>query len=244
MFPGSGLGTSSTLCVSVLNALYGLSGHRISTKALASKAIFVEREQLQWDGGIQDQYSAAYGGFRELTISRDRNVYVKELKFSAETIFELESSLVLFHTGQSRVSADVIASQNMVFNNQEASSKTKDAVDAMLWATERVDACVDMLLNDDVSGFLGVFVESWQKKKMLSPLITNNYIDELSSGVIEVGASGIKISGAGGGGVCVVVTPLQKRYKVLKFLYEYSNKFGGSILPFNVGRAGAKFKVI
>lgn len=220
---GSGLGSSSSVTVGVLNALYNFIGKTPNAEQLAKDAIDIEINKLKKPIGVQDQYIAAFGGLRFFSFSKSGRVDSKILSLPNGSLDDLDNSLMLFYTGITRKSAAVLnhVSKNL---NTEVLKKTKRLAEKGREHLERGQPeKVGNLLN-----------EYWQLKKSLSDQISNSQIDKMYSRAISAGAVGGKIAGAGGGGFLVLMVPSEKRKHVRKVLRNYLE------VPFRLEKDGSK----
>jgi D-glycero-alpha-D-manno-heptose-7-phosphate kinase len=198
---GSGLGGSSTLVVAALKAYAELLNSPIDDYDLAHTAWLIERKEAGLQGGTQDQYAAAFGGFNFMEFGGNGRVLVNPLRIRDSVVSELEASLLLFYTGASRDSSGIIAEQskNVTMGNQQAIQamhKIKEEALRMKEALLRADFC---LLHD-------VLQSSWQAKKLMASKIVNNRIEMLYERALANGAHCARISGAGGGGFMMFLT--------------------------------------
>lgn len=202
--PGrTGLGTSSSFTVGLLNALHGLAGDRITAEDLTQEAILIEREKVGDAGGHQDQYAAAYGGLLRLDFLPTASVSIKKLALRAERILDLERHLMLFYTGVEQSSEQVLAVQNQ---------RTKQNVEALREMHLMVDKAERILCgNDPLKAFGDLLHESWQLKKTLSAGISNTLIDDMYTAARTVGARGGKLLGAGGRGFMLLFVDQDKQ---------------------------------
>lgn len=221
---GSGLGSSASVTVGVLNALYLYQGKSTPAVQLAREACKIEMEILRKPIGVQDQYIAAYGGTR--LISFDKNgITVGENNFPPENLQDLSRYLMVYFTGVTRSSVSVLQSQsNNLFRNQQYLKKlTSLAIQA------------DQLLRKGKIEEIGRLMHrSWLIKKKLASNISNRQIDLMYKRALEAGALGGKISGAGGGGFLTLFVPSHKRQKVRVALSEYEQ------LPVSLAYDGSK----
>jgi D-glycero-alpha-D-manno-heptose-7-phosphate kinase len=229
--PGSGVGSSSTLVVALVQAYTELLQLPLGEYDVAHLAYEIERIDCAMAGGKQDQYAAAFGGFNFIEFGPEDRVVVNPLRIRRELVNELESRLLLFFTGRSRDSAKIIESQ--IVATKQASG---DAVEAMhsikLAATEMKEA----LLKGRISTALDVMGASWQAKKRAAAGISNSHIDEIANAAMLAGAQGLKISGAGGGGFMMVAVSPSQRYSVVRAL----ENFGGRFYSFGFVEQGAQ----
>lgn len=188
----SGLGTSSTFAVGLLNAFYRIKGKKASKELLAHDAIHVERVMCDEAGGWQDQIAAAFGGFNRIDFV-DGGYTVKPINISQERKEKLNNNLMLFFTGFTRKSSEVQATTKQTLDEK------KKQLDKML---ELVDVAQDILEDDNKSldEFGKLLDVTWNLKRQTGTEVSNNAIDELYKKGINAGALGGKLLGAGKGG--------------------------------------------
>jgi D-glycero-alpha-D-manno-heptose-7-phosphate kinase len=222
---GSGLGSSSTVTVGLLNALYAYKGEAVSAETLAQKACDIEIKVLGKPIGKQDQYIAAYGGLKHFKFYGNEEVDVTGIPIDESARQRLCESLLLFYTGVTRKAADVLTEQKSNISNR------------MGLLTEMRDQADDLarLLRMGAMASVGQTLrEGWMRKKQLATGITNSEIDEMYELAMSAGAIGGKITGAGGGGFFLVYTPPENRAAVRKKLAHLRE------LPINLSRDGSK----
>ena len=203
---GSGLGSSSTLVVAMLAAYVEWLNVPLGDYELAHTAFVIEREEAGLQGGKQDQYAAAFGGFNFMEFGASGRVLVNPLRVKDWVISELEASLLLYFTGKSRTSADIIQEQS-----QNVRDKNPMALDAMHSIKEEAFRMKECLLRGDFQSLHNVLRSSWESKKRMASQITNEHIERLYACALGAGAYCAKISGAGGGGFMMFLTdPIQK----------------------------------
>jgi len=215
--PGSGLGSSSTLVVSMLEAYRQLMSLPLGEYDIAHLAYEIEREDCGLAGGKQDQYAATFGGFNFIEFSDKDRVIVNPLRIRRHILNELESSMILFYTGQSRDSDTII-------NDQVESLEQSDgsALAAMHEVKKASYVFKELLLRGDIYGLAHQFRQAWNDKKATSKSITNHMIDELERSILTEGALSMKVSGAGGGGFVIIFVDPEKKYHVIKKLSDMS----------------------
>lgn len=201
---GTGLGSSSTVTVGLLKAMYAYLGADVSTSDLAKKACEVEIDKLNKPIGLQDQYIAAYGGLKFIVFEKNF-ISAKDLFIEKDVREYLDDRLMLFYTGVSRRSEDILTEQ------EGLASSNKDILDEMKkiayrGAQEIRDG------NPDAIGFL--LDQSWNHKKKLSSGVSNEEVDHLYDCAKKAGATGGKLCGAGGGGFLLVYVPSEKKNAV------------------------------
>lgn len=213
---GSGLGASSTLVVAVLGAFTEWLKLPLGEYDIAHLAYEIERLDLKMAGGRQDQYSATFGGVNFMEFYKDDKVIVNPLKIKEQYLEELAHNLILYYTETSRFSSDIIESQmkNVLNKNQQS-------IEASHHLKEQAEMMKEVLLRGDINEVGRILDFGWQNKKQLTQGITNPLIDDIYRVAIENGATGGKISGAGGGGFMVFYCPDNTRYKVLDALTHF-----------------------
>ncbi|HVB54811.1 MAG TPA: hypothetical protein VNE63_00045 [Candidatus Acidoferrales bacterium] len=203
---GTGLGSSSCYLVGLLNALRALMQKPVAPQELAEEACHIELNILKKPIGKQDQYMAAFGGLTSLTIDRDGAVQVDRLPVGAELVEALENNLLLFYTHETRDATEILA-------RQDSAAREKDA--SVVGSLREIKDIGLEIRDEIVKGNLRRFGElmdvHWQTKKRLSHGITNPQIDAWYTLARRNGASGGKISGAGGGGFLMLYCEEDKR---------------------------------
>ena len=214
--PGSGLGGSSTVIVSIIAATCEWLGEKMTANDMAHLAYHLEREVIGLKGGKQDQYAAVFGGFNLMRFGAD-HVDVNHINVPEDTINELQYCSVLCYTGNPRESAKIIESQMDSYKagqNEAALDQSKELAHQMAHALELGDIHEAGRILDD----------SWQLKKKFSSKITNQQIDAIYNAAKSAGAIGGKISGAGGGGFMHFICEYDKKYVVAEELRRYGVK--------------------
>ncbi|MBY0461939.1 MAG: kinase [Alphaproteobacteria bacterium] len=197
----TGIGSSSSFSVGLINALTSLQGGFIDKKGLAEKAVHLERDILRETGGVQDQYAAAYGGFNRITFSKE-GVTVTPVTASRNVLNELSENLVLVYTGSSRFSSEV--SKSIVTNLNQKESYLRLMV-------QQVDTGEKLIKNGSLDEFGKLLGEGWKLKKELSGNMTTPEIDEIYSKGIEAGALGGKLIGGGSAGFVLFYVPRSRQ---------------------------------
>lgn len=207
----SGLGSSSSFTVGMLNALYAMKGECRSAERLAEEAIHIEQNMLQEHVGSQDQIVAAYGGFNKIEFYPDRSFSVSPVIIAPSRLQELQSHLMFFFTGLSRFSSDIAASK--VANIKDRSAELHEI-------RQMVDAGLDILGSSHapLEEFGRLLHEGWERKRSLSDKVSNSEIDQVYATARAAGAIGGKITGAGGGGFMLLFVPPEKQAKVRESL--------------------------
>lgn len=215
---GIGLASSSALAVGVLNALHAYKGEHVSPDTLAREACEIEIERLKNPIGIQDQYAVAYGGFRKYKFHRDGSVSNEMVICKQETIKELKNNFMLYFTGLTRISSNILAEQKANIYSKE------DVLDAMV---EMVQISEKALAEGKIDKIGKMLDEAWNLKKQMSSGISNPFIDEMYEKAKKAGAVGGKILGAGGGGFLLLFVPPEKQTIVRHVMREYKEtQFG------------------
>lgn len=217
---GSGLGTSSTLVVAILGAFVEMLKLPLGDYDIAHLAFQIEREDLQLAGGKQDQYAATFGGVNFMEFYADDKVIVNPLRIRPEYMHELGNNLVLYFTASSRESASIIKEQ--VKNVNE---KNEKSIDAMHQLKEQSKMMKEALLKGKLNEFGEILDFGFQQKRKMAHNISNSMIENMYDAAKKAGATGGKISGAGGGGFMIFYCPGNTRYAVMDTL----NSFGGEV---------------
>ena len=192
---GSGLGSSSTYTVGLLNSLYSLRGENKSLEFLANEACIVEMDLLRKPMGKQDQYLAALGGFVVLEIDKKGNVKAKNIHLKEKRLKNLKNNLLIFYTGKQRLNKGILGEQD-----KSTKLKKTDVINSLHYIKESGYKILEIIESGDLDKLGFMFKEHWEMKKKLSSGITNQYFDSIYNKALENGATGGKISGAGGGG--------------------------------------------
>jgi D-glycero-alpha-D-manno-heptose-7-phosphate kinase len=228
---GTGLGSSSSFSVALLNALYAHRRIFVPKERLANEACMLEIELLGEPIGKQDQYAAAYGGVNLIEFERHGGVTVQPLLLPTPTLSELEGNLMLFYTGTQRDARDVLS-------NQSAAMESDDAVASRM--QQLVDLAYDMrdlLLAGDLDAFGLALHRGWELKRGISAQISTSAVDDLYAQAREAGALGGKLAGAGGGGFLLLYCPKAAQPRVAEKLsgcqqFEFRFDWGGARIAF------------
>jgi len=206
---GSGLGTSSALVVAILGAFAEWLNLPMGEYDMARIAYEIEREDLKMAGGKQDQYAATFGGVNFMEFYGDRKVIVNPLRIRSEFLNELEHNLLLYFTSKSRRSADIIEKQA-----QNVLDKKTTSIEAMHQLKEQALMMKEALLRGQIDEIGRIFDFGFQQKKQMAQGISNATLDEVYELALKAGATGGKISGAGGGGFMIFYCPNQTKHAV------------------------------
>lgn len=222
---GSGLGSSSTVTVGALHALYAYLGELVSMERLAKEACEIEIGRLGKPIGIQDQYIAAYGNLRFFEFCADGQVKVEKLNLSTDLRRELNDRFMLFFTGISRKADSVLTEQK---NN------IKDRIAILREIKSMAYQAKENLQNGSFDSFGSLLHQSWELKKRMAGGISNGTIDDLYTAARNAGAVGGKITGAGGGGFLLLYAPHERQAAIRTALSHLQE------LPFQLEPDGTK----
>jgi D-glycero-alpha-D-manno-heptose-7-phosphate kinase len=225
--PGSGLGSSSTTMVALVGLLREYYALPLSEYEIAHLAWEIERRDLGIAGGLQDHYAATFGGFNFIEFG-DR-VIVNPLRVRDSTVNELELNLLLCYTGITRESAHIIGDQTARVQTQQAGT-----LEGLRAQKELAVAMKAALLRGELNAFGELLGQAWHEKKKLSPLITTDLIDEAYDLAMRSGATGGKVTGAGGGGYILFYCDFTRKHRVAQAL----EKLGASVTEFSFERRG------
>ncbi|HEC32213.1 MAG TPA: GHMP kinase [Deltaproteobacteria bacterium] len=220
--PGTGLGSSSTVIVVLVGLLKEFKNMPLTDYEIANLAYIIERKELGIKGGLQDQYTATFGGFNFIEFLKDR-VIVNPLKISQDVINELEHNLLLCYTGRTRLSARIIEDQVSRYERRE-----EETLQALRNLKEIAVEMKNALLRKKLNEFGELLHYAWENKKRMSDKISNPEIEKMYEEARKTGALGGKISGAGGGGYMLLYCKFEKKHKVAERLKE----MGGTIVDF------------
>ena len=222
---GSGLGSSSAVTVGLLHALFAYQGRQVSAEELAERACSIEIERCGKPIGKQDQYIAALGGIRDIRFGPGDEVVAEEVDLRPADRWALQHQIMLFYTGITRSANTILAEQNA---NIEATRPQLDLLrDLAGFAAER-------LRNGEVDAIGPALRESWEAKRKLASGVSNDRIDRAVTRALDAGASGAKLTGAGGGGFLLVICPVERQRAVRESLAEMRE------LPVKLDRLGSR----
>lgn len=221
----SGLGSSSSFAVGLINALTAFQGLFIPREDLAKLAIHIERDILKETVGCQDQIFAAYGGLNLIEFNTTENFTVNRIPLTKSRLNELDNSLLLFYSGLIRVANDI---ERKKINNLP---NIKDNLLRIYTIVEKAHTI--LASNKSLSDFGRLLDDTWREKRLLDPCVSNKTIDIMYERAREAGALGGKLLGAGGGGFMLFFVPEEKQGAVRKAL---SNFFE---IPFSINAPGS-----
>lgn len=229
--PGrSGMGSSSSFTVGLLNALHALQGRALGKKQLAQQSIHLEQEVLKETVGSQDQVCATYGGLNRITFLPNNDFTVQPMTLLPARLLELNSHLMLFYTGIKRTASDVASSYVTSMDERAALlHKMRDCVD---------QSCEILNSTQSLVPFGELLHQAWQAKRALSDKVSNARVDTMFDEARAAGAIGGKLLGAGGGGFILLFVPPEKQAKVRKQLSRliqvpFEFEFSGSQIIFH-----------
>jgi D-glycero-alpha-D-manno-heptose-7-phosphate kinase len=228
---GSGLGSSSTMVVAIIKAFTEWLNLPLGEYDIADLAYRIERIDLELTGGKQDQYAATFGGFNFMEFFENDKVIVNPLRLKRWIRNELEVSLILYYTGVSRESANII-------NEQIEHARLGDSknIEGMHEMKRQAVLMKEALLKGDFKTFSQCLLDGWAAKKNAAASITNSFLNELYDYVMEHGAESAKITGAGGGGFMMIYCNPSSRVKLTRVLKEK----GGLALNASFTETGAQ----
>ena len=229
---GSGLGTSSTMVVCIIQAFTEWLSLGLGDYEISHLAYEIEREELKLAGGKQDQYAATFGGFNFIEFGPGSNrVLVNPLRVKENVRIELEASTVLFYTGQSRESAKII-------EQQIESSKKRSSPSAAALVALKKDAISmkEAILKGDLTRYADILRQSWHTKKQLAASVSNQSLDAIYDDAISAGALAGKLSGAGGGGFFMFFVPPHSRMGLIRQLQRHE----GQVVNFHFTSVGSQ----
>lgn len=225
---GTGLGSSSSYTVGLLNALYAYKGHMAGAERLAREACYIEIERCSQPIGKQDQYIAAYGGLQYIRFNPDGSIFTDPVICSANTRKKLQSRLLLLYTGLTRRADDILTEQTReTRTNEEKQISLRRMVSL-------ADQLCEALSRDDIDAFGEVLHMGWLEKRKLATNITNSQIDKWYERARAAGAIGGKLLGAGGGGFLLIYADPAHHTDICHALPELRP------IPFNFCPQGSK----
>jgi D-glycero-alpha-D-manno-heptose-7-phosphate kinase len=222
---GSGLGSSSSITVCLLNALYNFMGNQVTAEQLATESCQIEIDICKKPIGKQDQFIAAYGGLKKLTFHTDGSVSVDKIDIPSNELRRLGSNLILFYTNKTR-NANVIL--------QKQTDRSEEIREELSSMRDLVPGVAEIIMKGNFDGLGNMLHENWLLKKSLSTSISNPDIDSMYRDARKAGALGGKICGAGGGGFLLLYVPRDRQDAVRESLGNYRE------LPFMLDPLGSR----
>lgn len=222
---GSGLGSSSSVTVGVLNALYHFVGETPTAEQLAREACEIEITVLGKPIGVQDQYIASYGGLKHLIFGPGEEVRVEPVAVSRSTVADLDNLLMLFFTGKTRKAATILSEQR---------ANIGDRVTVLKQMAEQGRRVRGIVEAGNVAELGPLLHDAWLAKRKLASGVSNGDMDAMYERAIQAGATGGKIAGAGGGGFFILCVPDHKRQAVREALSDLQE------MPFHLERGGSR----
>ena len=237
---GSGLGTSSTMIVAILEAFRRWLNIHLDSYDMAQLAYDIERNDLGLAGGKQDQYSAVFGGFNLIEFNKDKSVVVHPLELTKGILNELECSLLLFYGGKSRKSAhqQLELAKNIIHHQiRRTKNKENDAIFALDFLKENAYSMRDCVIKADHLGFADCLRKGWEYKKKTSDIISNPEIEQTIDLAMRNGAEAVKVSGAGGGGFLLLYCNPVNRQKLIDGLKAFPD---GAVFSVKFNESGVE----
>jgi D-glycero-alpha-D-manno-heptose-7-phosphate kinase len=229
---GSGLGSSSSITVGLLHALWAYQHQHVPAEQLAEGACTIEIERCGKRIGKQDQYIAALGGIQDLKFGPGDKVVAEELGLSAAERHALQEQIMLFYTGVTRSATTILVEQ---------SNNVSSSLEGFHLLRDLAGYAADHLRKGDVERVGTIMRESWEAKRTLASGVSNSQIDTAVEQALSAGASGAKVTGAGGGGFLLVICPTENQHNVRESLSRMRelpvklDRFGSRVV-FNVMR--------
>lgn len=202
---GSGLGSSSSVTVGLLQALFAYRGRQVPAEELAERACAIEIDRCRKPIGKQDQYAAAFGGVCDLRFGPGDRVTVNQLALTSVARRQLQDELLLFFTGRTRSAGSILSEQR---------ENITDRLPQLTQLRDLAAEAVGGLRGGDVNALGTALAKSWQAKRELASGVSDDQIDEAVGAALAAGATGAKVTGAGGGGFLLVVCPLEHQRAV------------------------------
>jgi D-glycero-alpha-D-manno-heptose-7-phosphate kinase len=222
----SGMGSSSSFVVGLINTLNCLNSKKINKKELALRSIKFEQKILKDTVGSQDQIAASYGGFNKITFLPKGDFKVSSIKMTKNNTRNLNRNLILLYTGVQRTAHSIASSYANKLKNEKS--------EEILKILEIAKQAEILLRNNDHDEFGKLLHKTWLIKKELSQKVTNNYLNDVYKDAIKRGALGGKLLGAGGGGFFLFYVPRKKQKKFIRHFNKFVN------IPFNFETLGSR----
>lgn len=225
---GTGLGSSSSLAVGLINALNAYKGQISSPQRLAEKACEIEIDILKKPIGKQDQYAAAFGSLNYMRFNPDNSVDIEPVPYRPETLRELESRALLLYTAQQRSADDILVKQSAGTQRQDTFAVLREMRDLAEEMRNVISG------SGNIDDFAELMHQGWLLKKSLGFGISNKHIDDWYSAALKAGAQGGKLLGAGGGGFLMLLAPAEKHQAIRDALGNPRE------IPFEIDRRGSR----
>ena len=222
---GSGLGSSSAVTVGLLHALFAYRGRQVTAEELADRACTIEIDRCGKPIGKQDQYISAHGGIRDIRFGPGDQVMAEELELSPAGRRDLQRNIMLFYTGVTRSANSILAEQT---------ANVKATLDQLDLLRDLAGLAADRLRCGDVDAVGEAMRKSWEAKRQLAAGVSNAQIDQAVDRALEAGATGAKLTGAGGGGFLLVICPIEHQRAVRESLADMNE------LPVTLDRLGSR----
>ena len=224
---GSGLGSSSSITVALLHALYTYQNTLVTAEQLAREACRIEIDILKKPIGKQDQYAAAYGGLNRFSFGTDDTTRRRRLRLSAAAKRKFSASLLLYYTGITRRADDILSEQTQRLLKSDSFSSMQEMVSL-------VDPFAEAIEQGDIELCGRLMDRNWHLKKSMAAGISNSRIEAMYQQCKQAGALAGKIAGAGGGGFLLLIVPRERQNRVFNAMRQYRE------LPFMLTESGSK----
>jgi D-glycero-alpha-D-manno-heptose-7-phosphate kinase len=222
---GSGLGSSSSVTVGLLHALFAYQGRQVTAEELAERACAIEIDRCRKPIGKQDQYVSAFGGICDIRFGPGDRVFVDQLKLTSLVRRHVQDELLLFFTGITRNANTILGEQT---------DNIADRLPQLHQLRDLAGEAASGLRNGDLDALGSALNKSWQAKRTLASGVSNVEIEEAVEAALAAGATGAKVTGAGGGGFLLVVCPLERQRAVREQLAHMKE------LPINIEPFGSR----
>jgi len=217
---GSGLGSSSSFSVGLINLLSCKAGKKISKYDLAEEAVYIERDVSNNFIGVQDQYAASFGGLNLINFSTN-GVEVKKIDLSSQAKRHIEASCMTFYTGLTRSASNVLEDQFSSLSDKNKSEFPKEKLETLKYFSSLASDSKNYLYNGDVEWLGRSLDKCWKLKRKLGSSVSTEVIDNIYTKAMSAGAFGGKILGAGGGGFMLFIVPKERQERVREALKDF-----------------------
>lgn len=228
--PGSGLGASGALAVNLVKTISMLNGDDWDKEKIAETAYHIGRYILSWPIGKQDEYATAFGGFNYIKFTKEK-VNVSPISLSQSSLKELQQNLALFFVGNTRNSASILSTQI-----KSTKQRQQDVIESLHFVKNLTEEMFESLKKSDITSFGELLHKGWIAKKKFAKSISNENIDQIYESALKQGATGGKLTGAGGGGHMLLYCEHSKQPS----LVEKMEKLGLKHVKFNFNVEGQK----